>query len=394
MIPLNQVRVESTVYPASTDVLPMIKKLRYDSSYEKAFDLVFGKTLICRDLETASSYARSQGFNCVTLEGDQVNRKGALTGGYHDVRRSRLETIEALKAARTKVKSFEIEARTVKASIQTVDQLVSQALGELQKAETRRKQQQDAIEHANIEIGARVKEEFNLRTMLDQKERALLNLKETIASLHGNVTALEGELEIPFGATLTPREQESLSEWTREIDQLAAHLAQASVGRAEIETQKAVLENALQANLLRRRDDLSAALVNLDATDATGQLAARHAELREILDSIALAESRRAELDQQLEQTGQRLRELAIVLEELQAVQDANAKALQEQGKSLEKALSKRANLLRKKEECMRKIRELGTLPAEAFEKYASTPASQVCQAIHSTPVHRLLIVL
>ena len=33
-------------------------------------------------MTVASQLARTNGFDCITLQGDQVNRKGALTGGY------------------------------------------------------------------------------------------------------------------------------------------------------------------------------------------------------------------------------------------------------------------------------------------------------------------------
>jgi len=36
-------------------------------------------------------------LNCVTLDGEQVNAKGALTGGYVDVSSSRLKYMKDLK---------------------------------------------------------------------------------------------------------------------------------------------------------------------------------------------------------------------------------------------------------------------------------------------------------
>jgi structural maintenance of chromosome 3 (chondroitin sulfate proteoglycan 6) len=37
---------------------------------------IFGKTMICRNLEVASVLARTTGLDCVTLDGDQVSSKG------------------------------------------------------------------------------------------------------------------------------------------------------------------------------------------------------------------------------------------------------------------------------------------------------------------------------
>ena len=77
-------------YPQAQDALPLIDKIEYDRQYEIVMLYVFGKTLICRNIEVATKYARQQGYDCITLDGDQVSRRGALTGGYIDTTRSKL----------------------------------------------------------------------------------------------------------------------------------------------------------------------------------------------------------------------------------------------------------------------------------------------------------------
>lgn len=51
------------------DALPMINKLRFDEAFRPAMQLVFGKTLICRNLEVASQLSKSENLDCITLEG-------------------------------------------------------------------------------------------------------------------------------------------------------------------------------------------------------------------------------------------------------------------------------------------------------------------------------------
>ena len=47
----------------------MISKLKFDNEYERAIKHVFGKTLICRNMETATQIARTQNLDCITLDG-------------------------------------------------------------------------------------------------------------------------------------------------------------------------------------------------------------------------------------------------------------------------------------------------------------------------------------
>ena len=42
-------------------------------------------------MEVSTQLARAHNLDCITLEGDQVSRRGALTGGYVDNRKSRLD---------------------------------------------------------------------------------------------------------------------------------------------------------------------------------------------------------------------------------------------------------------------------------------------------------------
>lgn len=45
---------------------------------------VFGKTLLCKDLDVANAAAHRIHLNGITMAGDQVNKKGSFTGGFRD----------------------------------------------------------------------------------------------------------------------------------------------------------------------------------------------------------------------------------------------------------------------------------------------------------------------
>ena len=53
----------------SQDALPMVSNLTFDNRFKFVFEHVFGKTLICRSMEIASQFSRTQNLDCVTLEG-------------------------------------------------------------------------------------------------------------------------------------------------------------------------------------------------------------------------------------------------------------------------------------------------------------------------------------
>lgn len=73
----------------------------------------------------------------VKLSGDQVSRRGALTGGYYDTRRSRLD-LQKSKIELTKLKQEqEIEYNRHRVELEKVEQYITNLLSEMQKLETK-----------------------------------------------------------------------------------------------------------------------------------------------------------------------------------------------------------------------------------------------------------------
>lgn len=75
----------------------MISKLRYSSTFDKAFKHVFGKTLICRSMEVSTQLARAFTMDCITLEGQHyppapplsLSLAGRLPGGHVNLKGKR-----------------------------------------------------------------------------------------------------------------------------------------------------------------------------------------------------------------------------------------------------------------------------------------------------------------
>lgn len=46
---------------------------------------IFGKLMVCKDMDTAVRLSKvASHISFVTIQGDQVNKKGTMTGGYID----------------------------------------------------------------------------------------------------------------------------------------------------------------------------------------------------------------------------------------------------------------------------------------------------------------------
>ncbi|KAE9614924.1 putative structural maintenance of chromosomes protein [Lupinus albus] len=119
-IPLNRVRAPRITYPQSSDVIPLLKKLNFKDEYTPAFGQVFARTVICKNLDVASRVARNDGLDCITLEGDQVSKKGSMTGGFYDHRRSKLKFMNIIKQNEDDIYEREVQLNEVRSNLKDI----------------------------------------------------------------------------------------------------------------------------------------------------------------------------------------------------------------------------------------------------------------------------------
>ncbi|PKK80051.1 Smc hinge domain-containing protein [Rhizophagus irregularis] len=344
-MPLNRLRTKTLEYPESNDkVIPMMNVLKFDKVYTKAIEQVFGRSVICVDLNVAATLAKSHDLDGITLDGDRVDRKGALTGGYLDVRRRRLEAATNLKKWRKEYQDLDNRAKDVKNEITQITHILSQ----MQLIEARRRQVQDSRDPLLFDLNSKMKEETNL--------------KESKAS-----------------KTLTSQEQRRLEELITKIEQMRERLSNFSTSRSELEARKNVLENELNANLKRRREELLIHIEGLATTD-DDQIHNTKDELEKLIQDMS---ERADEIETELQNSSTVLSEKSSELEKLKSEQIERQQKLERQQKNVDKFLSKRKLILQKKEECTKNIRELGALPDEAFKKYENTDPTKLLKQLH-----------
>ncbi|TPX67208.1 hypothetical protein SpCBS45565_g03913 [Spizellomyces sp. 'palustris'] len=384
LMPLNRLKPRLPQYPDARDAVIMVQKLQFDRTFKPAFDQVFGKAIICPSLEIASAYARSHGLNSVTLDGDRADRKGALTGGYMDHRRARLENIKKLKKFRETYAEDELAASRLREEIAKVEQEITRTRDQLAQLDARRRQTMDSREPLMNEINSKLREKSTLEELIARKESSLQSLQGSIRNLTTQLQTYEAELKSPFTKTLTNQEQARLDEVNAAVEELQQQLREASKRRASLESRKTILEIELNTNLRRKRDDAVAQLDNASFEGEVGvQLRSRQQELATVEKAIERAARRLEEIEAEMEEQTAMLQEQTQGLETARTEQQQERRVLERQRIVVEKYISKKASLLKRKEECIKNIRDLGVLPEEAFEKYQNAPTKTLLKKLH-----------
>ncbi|KAF9932721.1 Structural maintenance of chromosomes protein 3 [Mortierella alpina] len=378
-VPLNRLNPKAFTYPEANDAIPMIKKLTFDPKYTKAFQQVFGRALICRTLEIAATYSRSYSLDGITLDGDRIDRKGALTGGFQDTRNTRLKAIKNIKLFNIKYQTAMERCQVIKQDITNLDQRITGLLNKIQLTEVRRKQLVDKRDSLATELKTHLKDESSLVEALEAKVKTQLSLQIDLKMSHRQISSLQNEAQTEMVRSLSDAEHRRLSELIAESDRAKERLSVLNTERSKLGTRKNILEITLASNLRPRLNELrdkieNGNVLNDDALDK---------KLSDLVATIQGITLRVQDIDNELEKVRKAVTENESKLEKLQTDQLEESRRVRRMQKDAEKYVSRRNLLLQKKEDCIRSIRELGVLPEEAFEKYKNAASQKLLKQIH-----------
>mmetsp|Transcript_7907 Transcript_7907/g.33278 ORF Transcript_7907/g.33278 Transcript_7907/m.33278 type:complete len:1220 (+) Transcript_7907:138-3797(+) len=382
-MPLNRLQSRRAELVRTADVLPLVEQVRCDAKFQPAVQQVFGRTLLCSSMDVASSFARTYGVNCVTQFGDQVNRQGALTGGFYDVRHSRMQCMKQILHWRAQLEQLSAKAAKAKVACAKADAAVAALLDEIQVAETELRQLRSSLDEDNYRARAAAREVRELEKVLEQRERSAAEQRITLQRLETTKRSLEEEIGTEMHSQLGDAEKAELEALNGQVSGLQEEYIAASRERAEAEKAKIELESLLNSNLRKRQEQLQEQLGEILTSDTASESARLEAELRQTEADLRLALERQAETEQEIESETSRVVKLKEEMEELKSSEYDQAQEVQSKSKTVESFFNKRSLYMQQREEAMRKIRELGSLPSEAFEAYQNRSTAKLMKALH-----------
>lgn len=382
-IPLNRVKPRTGNVPNARDSIPMIEKIEFDPTYEKAFQQIFGQTIMCPNLTIAGQYARSHGVNGVTLDGDRSDKKGAFTGGSVDSRHSRLQSVRNVTKWRDECDTHRARSVEIKRTLERKDQEITQAVGTLQKIEQKRLQVENSYGPLRQELRSKSASLQNKKDTKAAKERAQVNIEANMKSLLDQLHAHEAEIASEFKKALTRDEETLLENLSSTVQDLRRQYSEISSSRSELESRKTIFEIELRENLRPRLDLLKAQEFDTQDGGSRGSLKESQRELKKIGKAIDGVEKNLQECESAIEQANASIADLNQRHADILRSQGDIAKSIEKQQKRLEKSIQKRRILTKQAAECVIKIRDLGILPHGALEKYAKTKSDAIVKRLH-----------
>ena len=248
-----------------------------DKKYRKALEFLLGKTLVCRDLETASRLAKQERYAArfVTLDGQVIHAGGSFTGGQAQRTTGVLSRSGDLSALQTTIENAEKKITSIEKEL-------------------------DDLERQRIDQRSRLKESDealqSLRLATMQAENDLALEKERMLAYESDTRRLQSEME-QIDASILQKESraaeiqnelESIARDEEELDRLL-HEIQTSKGTMEKEREGLIVQSGEifarreKANLLLEQEKARLA----ETETALQRLAQGDLEKKTALENLA-----------------------------------------------------------------------------------------------------------
>jgi chromosome segregation protein len=278
--------------PSMPGVVDFARNLvTYESTYDPIFSYVLGSTLVVEDMATARDLMGD--YRMVTLDGDLVEKSGAMTGGSGGGSRYSFTSAGGGKLERlaTEIATLEDERQTLQATIDELDTDIDDA----------RARKAEATER--------------VRSLEADVDRADRDLEETTA----RIEELEDELE-----SLATAREDVETEMTA-LDERLSSLDETIADReADIEELEAALEDSKIPALSARADELSEEITGLEerTTELDGRLTELELEqsyaedaVDDLHDTVEEAQNTKAEAEAAIEDHEAAIEETEAALE-------------------------------------------------------------------------------
>lgn len=305
-LPLNKLRPRP-LSPLEADpgiIGYAVDLLEFDPAFERAFQVVFGATVVVDTLERAR---RLMGrYRMVTLEGDFVERSGAMTGGVQKkkIRGFGVAVEDEIAQVRATLAGLEVEAEEIRASIQRLA-----AVSEAKRAERSAVEEQIARyrmlteefrKRTEVLAGEKQSLGETLREMLEEVKTGgeeLARLEADLERIAAEIAQLSGEvddLKKKLDDTEVPALTEQYEELRRSVDDLERRLRNKDADIADARRERQHFVNRLE-ELAADRDRLTAKNQGID-----DEIAATEERIEEHRRLIVQFEARQKEFSDEL----------------------------------------------------------------------------------------------
>lgn len=307
-LPLNKIRKNFEKLALDTSILSekgvidyAVNLIKCDRKFKPIFNFVFRDTLIVDNIETAKRLM--DGRRIVTLDGDLVERSGAMTGGSAEKRKGILvskellekekrimEEITILNSKKAEIirnlKVQEDYRRSIQSDIDELNNSINELNRDISLLNSRIEDAKRRIETIETKLGEKTAERDKIYSEMSEVEAKIEELETNIRNLSNEISEIEKRLkgsEVPKLTSELERLKEELSRNKEALMSVEKRIENAEYRKSQI--QNSINEKELQISRIEEeRSGILSKIENDKArlTELTNKLARLREEEKEV----------------------------------------------------------------------------------------------------------------
>ncbi|WEJ97377.1 Structural maintenance of chromosomes protein 3 [Yamadazyma tenuis] len=390
-IPLNRLNPPLDVtYPDFTEnqCIPLIKKIKFnDSRITKAIQHLFSRTIVCNDLVKGAELSKALNLTAITLDGDKVDTRGALSGGYRDYKFSRIDAIKIQSRKKEELLQNESKLEEVVVKISEINNIITSLNNQLQTYIRDLDEKYSSIGPVKSEITQLKNKKSRLEQELNTFDSNLESITALKQNLSTNLQQYEEELASEFTQSLNDDELATLKSLSSEIDEQEDRLNKIVSKSTDIETTLNRYETELSINYRPHLEKLIGETNNPRSKLNDFEIDELKQELDRLNTQLQAIKVKNDTIMREFSRLSEQLTTKEVVLKNLNEKQLKLTEKLEKSTKQAERSLNKKAILSSRRDEINKKIREIGVLPEEAFdsEKYDKFESDELLTQLNET---------
>ena len=266
----------------------------------------------------------------------------------------------------------------VKKSLQAAEQKMSTVLGDISRFESQRRHATQHVDRLKSELRFYGDTGSRASSLLEQTEKSIAAARVDIERLEMTIVDMKGEIGSSLDSTLSPEETSELEGITARLTSLKQEKDEIAARRLDVYTQMSDLQTALDNNLQRRAKQIALTSGELDINSVRADLAKLESHLKSVQNDEAIARKSYDGIADKLRTAQSTVETATNDINKLRQSQEEMGVSFGEREKQMETLISKSSTLSQKREGLQKKIRELGSLPSDAFERYRGESAASL----------------
>ena len=250
ILALDNCKAMQTDIPETNETTPLLKHLQYDAKYAKVFQSIFGSTVVAETIEVAASVSSALHCAAVTLDGDQINKKGGLRGGFLN-RMSRLSLHDGVRERSEAYRRAMDEVHAHKQALAEIELKITAATSTIESCESTNASLRKESHTASLDVQSSHAKAVQLERTLSRTRESISATKAAAERANETVRVLTAENSTDFKAGFSDKDESALERERTSLRDIRTSIALQTAEVAKRTTELEVLRDTIAQSTAR-----------------------------------------------------------------------------------------------------------------------------------------------